>query len=176
MTCGSPHTNEALSIRYSCCIPKNHRFSNVLEYQFLTRKPVMTPWIWPNNQGILINLLYATDFLVVRNVLVTIEQNNLAIRICVTSQRPSRLFPHKNNVWWFANDFSRDCMTRENHWQMTPPMTKKCYSQKPYCRQSSKNASQLLFVHSCSKVMGFFCGGKIWCLFLRHRLEIFCMA
>ena len=32
-------------------------------------------------------------------------------------------------------------------------------------------------VHSCSKVMGFFfCGDKIWCLFLRYRLEILCVA
>ena len=30
-------------------------------------------------------------------------------------------------------------------------------------------------VHFCSKVMGFFfCGGKIWCLFLRYKLEILC--
>ena len=37
--------------------------------------------------------------------------------------------------------------------------------------------SQLSIVHSCSKVMGFFfCGGKIWCLFLRYRLEILCVA
>ena len=33
------------------------------------------------------------------------------------------------------------------------------------------------YIHSCSKVMGFFfCGGKIWCLFLRYRPEILCVA
>ena len=32
------------------------------------------------------------------------------------------------------------------------------------------------YLHTCSKVMGFFCGGEIWCLFLRYRLEILCVA
>ena len=61
--------------------------------------------------------------------------------------------------WFVAQQVSKREETRNN-------VTLDSMSRKTMC-----------LVHSCSKVMGFFfCGGKIWCLFLRYRLETLCVA
>ena len=77
----------------------------------------------------------------------------------------------------FELDLSYDCPSASEG--DLEDMDKMCHYQTLQWRHNEHNdvSNYRHFVHSCSKVMGFFfCGGKMWHLFLRYRLEILCVA